>query len=324
MAGWVTGLIFFLLEKSSPYVRFHSAQSLVVFGALALVQMFLFPLSFAFLGLLSVASVAIWVYCLVMAFSGKAFRIPLAADLADKLVGSKPLPAPAAPSAEPSSAAPTGVSSGGSKVGLVLGIVAASLFLLCGGAIAVGFFAFKALSPIQVDNEGVTLKGPAGKVRVETPSKTELREMENPQPVRTPMEELRDLLPEKVGEWQRQDNYRIQKLGEEEREVTHFKARYRRNNETVDVQLWGGMGVSMWTAPWIGLAYVEEKDLYVRKTTVGGFKGKEMLDKKADKAVVWLRVGKFSVLAEQGKTDGPESVREFLQTLDLEAIAKTD
>lgn len=29
--GWVTGLIFFLIDKR-PYVRFHAAQSIVVFG----------------------------------------------------------------------------------------------------------------------------------------------------------------------------------------------------------------------------------------------------------------------------------------------------
>ena len=31
--GWVTGIIFFLIDKR-PYVRFHAAQSIVVFGGL--------------------------------------------------------------------------------------------------------------------------------------------------------------------------------------------------------------------------------------------------------------------------------------------------
>jgi hypothetical protein len=31
--GWITGLIFFLIDKR-PFVRFHAKQSIVVFGAL--------------------------------------------------------------------------------------------------------------------------------------------------------------------------------------------------------------------------------------------------------------------------------------------------
>jgi len=31
--GWVTGIIFFLIDKR-PYVRFHAAQSIIVFGGL--------------------------------------------------------------------------------------------------------------------------------------------------------------------------------------------------------------------------------------------------------------------------------------------------
>src|SRR5712692_2167117 len=38
--GWITGLIFFLTDKR-PYVRFHAAQSMVVFGALHILRMVL-------------------------------------------------------------------------------------------------------------------------------------------------------------------------------------------------------------------------------------------------------------------------------------------
>src|SRR5580700_695339 len=33
LVGWVTGIIFFLIDKR-PFVRFHAAQSMVVFGGL--------------------------------------------------------------------------------------------------------------------------------------------------------------------------------------------------------------------------------------------------------------------------------------------------
>src|SRR6202045_15491 len=35
--GWVTGIIFLLIDKR-PFVRFHAAQSIVVFGALTLIR----------------------------------------------------------------------------------------------------------------------------------------------------------------------------------------------------------------------------------------------------------------------------------------------
>src|SRR5574337_888009 len=38
--GWITGLIFFLVDKR-PYVRFHAAQAVVVFGALHILSMVL-------------------------------------------------------------------------------------------------------------------------------------------------------------------------------------------------------------------------------------------------------------------------------------------
>ena len=40
VGGWVTGLIFFLIDKR-PFVRFHAAQSIVVFGGLHIVYIIL-------------------------------------------------------------------------------------------------------------------------------------------------------------------------------------------------------------------------------------------------------------------------------------------
>src|SRR5580658_6259857 len=37
LVGWVTGIIFFLIDKR-PFVRFHAAQSIVVFGGLHVIN----------------------------------------------------------------------------------------------------------------------------------------------------------------------------------------------------------------------------------------------------------------------------------------------
>src|SRR5277367_1640957 len=44
--GWLTGIIFLLIDKR-PFVKFHAAQSIVIFGALFIIRMIL---SFGILG----------------------------------------------------------------------------------------------------------------------------------------------------------------------------------------------------------------------------------------------------------------------------------
>ena len=34
VVGWVTGIVFLILEGKNKFVRFHAVQSIVVFGAL--------------------------------------------------------------------------------------------------------------------------------------------------------------------------------------------------------------------------------------------------------------------------------------------------
>src|ERR1700756_2858422 len=46
LLGWLTGIIFLLIDKR-PFVRFHAAQSIVVFGVLFIIRMIL---SFAIVG----------------------------------------------------------------------------------------------------------------------------------------------------------------------------------------------------------------------------------------------------------------------------------
>ena len=38
--GWITGLIFFLIDKR-PYVRFHAAQSIITFGGIDILRIVL-------------------------------------------------------------------------------------------------------------------------------------------------------------------------------------------------------------------------------------------------------------------------------------------
>lgn len=96
---WVTGLVFLFAERQHRGVRFHAAQSLVVFGAFSAVMLVLGGLSavaffvagpsFRLLQIAGnvvwLAAVALWLVLLLKTWRGETWRVPLAADLADKL-----------------------------------------------------------------------------------------------------------------------------------------------------------------------------------------------------------------------------------------------
>ncbi len=89
--GWVTGLVFFLLEKENKTVRFHAVQSMVVFGALHVCQIVvgimslaLGRLAFMINSLLGLAGLVLWVLLMVKAYQGERFKLPIAGDIAEK------------------------------------------------------------------------------------------------------------------------------------------------------------------------------------------------------------------------------------------------
>jgi uncharacterized membrane protein len=99
--GWVTGLIFFLIDKR-PFVRFHAAQSIVVFGGLHILQialgmlgagMFfmhgfgLFGMGWALSGLLGLVGLILWILLMVKAYQHEKFEVPIAAGIAKGFAG---------------------------------------------------------------------------------------------------------------------------------------------------------------------------------------------------------------------------------------------
>ena len=100
--GWITGLIFFLID-SRPFVRFHAAQSLVTFGGLHIIRIVLgavfgfgwwyyggwanLGIGALLLGCLGVISLVLWIVCMVRAYQGVRFKVPIAGDIAEGIAG---------------------------------------------------------------------------------------------------------------------------------------------------------------------------------------------------------------------------------------------
>jgi uncharacterized membrane protein len=97
LAGWITGIVFLLIDKR-PWVRFHAAQSIAVFGGLTVVQIALSVMSstigglvgfglMSMLGLLvGLITFVLWVLLMVKAYKHETFRVPIAAGIADSIV----------------------------------------------------------------------------------------------------------------------------------------------------------------------------------------------------------------------------------------------
>ncbi len=88
--GWVSGLVFILIEKENKFVRFHAMQSIIVFGALTIASFILgwVPVIGGFLtGVLWLLGVVLWIVLMVKAYQGTRYKLPLSGELAEKWVG---------------------------------------------------------------------------------------------------------------------------------------------------------------------------------------------------------------------------------------------
>ncbi len=85
--GWVTGLIFFLIEKESKFVKFHAMQSIITFGGLTILYyiFMLIPfLGWALNAILGILGLVLWILLMIKAYQGAKFKLPFIGDLAEK------------------------------------------------------------------------------------------------------------------------------------------------------------------------------------------------------------------------------------------------
>ena|SRR6476660_494608 len=104
--GWVSGLIFFLIEKDSRLVRFHAMQSLlfnvavaviaialwIVFAVLFLISTQISGVLSTLLGLIAtlvwivliVGILIAWIMCLIKAYGRQYFKLPIVGNFAEK------------------------------------------------------------------------------------------------------------------------------------------------------------------------------------------------------------------------------------------------
>lgn len=103
--GWITGLIFLLIDKR-PFVKFHAAQSIalniafiaiwIVFWILTVILglitslIFHFPIGFLMAFLLPVIGIGffiLFIFCMVKAYQHEKFKVPIIGNMVEKMVG---------------------------------------------------------------------------------------------------------------------------------------------------------------------------------------------------------------------------------------------
>jgi uncharacterized membrane protein len=104
--GWLSGLIFFLIEKDSRLVRFHAMQSILFNVLVAIAGFVLWIVVFILVMVLSYVSNALgslvgllatllwlvflvgiviaWVFCLIKAYQSQYFKLPIIGNFAEK------------------------------------------------------------------------------------------------------------------------------------------------------------------------------------------------------------------------------------------------
>jgi uncharacterized membrane protein len=90
LAGWITGLIFFLIEKESKFVRFHAMQSIAVSVVLIGVYFILglIPIiGWLLVPVVGLISFVVWIILMLKAYQGKLYKLPIIGDFAAKQAG---------------------------------------------------------------------------------------------------------------------------------------------------------------------------------------------------------------------------------------------
>ena len=90
LLGFITGIVFLIIEKENRFVRFHAYQSVAVFVALFVLSLIagLVPVVGPAINfLVAPVSLIVWVLLMVKAYQGERFKIPVCGDWAEQQSG---------------------------------------------------------------------------------------------------------------------------------------------------------------------------------------------------------------------------------------------
>lgn len=87
--GWVSGVLFFIIEKESKFVRFHALQSILTFlGTMVIfVVLRVIPvLGWLISVVLTPVVIILWIVLMIKAYKGEMFKLPVIGDMVEKQI----------------------------------------------------------------------------------------------------------------------------------------------------------------------------------------------------------------------------------------------
>lgn len=87
VGGWISGIVFLILEPHNKTLKFHAMQSIIVFGACSVVDMVFgwIPfISLFFVPVIGVITFILWIILMVQAYNGKMLKLWIAGEIAEK------------------------------------------------------------------------------------------------------------------------------------------------------------------------------------------------------------------------------------------------
>lgn len=88
LLGFISGIVFLVIEKENKFVRFHAMQSTIASGALFVLQMVLGYIPFLVIlsPLVGLLGIALWIILMIKAYQGETFKLPVIGDIAEKKI----------------------------------------------------------------------------------------------------------------------------------------------------------------------------------------------------------------------------------------------
>lgn len=84
--GFITGIIFLLIEKENKFVRFHAMQSTIFSGGIFVLQIVLMMVPFLAMisSLVGLAGLILAIFLMYKAYQGEKYKLPVIGDLAEQ------------------------------------------------------------------------------------------------------------------------------------------------------------------------------------------------------------------------------------------------
>ena len=89
LGGWISGIVFLVIEQKNRFVRFHALQSIVTFGTLTVAGALLGWIPYAggiFGTIIGILAFILWVVLMVKAYQGELYQLPVAGQVAEALL----------------------------------------------------------------------------------------------------------------------------------------------------------------------------------------------------------------------------------------------